>query len=87
MTQYLIGLCIFGCFGAISNWIAFGPGERHFSGTFMFVDAATNAAIGRTVFGAGAIIIWLCTAAFAAFGPQTVRSRGAKRSLISALTA
>jgi hypothetical protein len=27
-TQYLIGLCIFSCFGAISSWIAFGPGER-----------------------------------------------------------
>src|SRR6187551_3393633 len=27
-AQYLIGLCIFVCFGAISSWIAFGPGER-----------------------------------------------------------
>jgi hypothetical protein len=76
-TQYLIGLCIFGCFGAISSWIAFGPGERHFSGTFMFVDAATNAAIGRTVFGAGAIIIWLSTAAFAAFGFRKLFDQGA----------
>jgi hypothetical protein len=33
-----------------------------------FGDAATNAAIGRIAFGTGAIIIWLCTAAFAAFG-------------------
>jgi hypothetical protein len=76
-TQYLIGLCIFGCFGAISSWIAFGPGERHFSGTFMFVDAATNAAIGRTVFGAGAIVIWLSTAAFAAFGFRKLFDHGA----------
>ena len=67
-AQYLIGLCIFVCFGAISSWIAFGPGERHFSGTFMFGDVVTNATIGRIVFGTGAIIIWLCTAAFAAFG-------------------
>ena len=66
--QYLIGLCIFACFGAISSWIAFGPGERQFSGTFMSGDAATNAAIGRIAFGTGAVIIWLCTAAFAAFG-------------------
>ncbi|HET9414689.1 MAG TPA: hypothetical protein VFO74_11275, partial [Pseudolabrys sp.] len=34
--QYLIGLCIFACFGAISSWIAFGPGERQFSGMFTF---------------------------------------------------
>ena len=67
-AQYLIGLCIFACFGAISSWVAFGPGERHFSGTFMFGDATTNATIGRVAFGTGAIIIWLCTAAFAAFG-------------------
>ena len=67
-VQYLIGLSIFVCFGAISSWVAFGPGERQFSGTFVFGDAATNAAIGRIAFGTGAIIIWLCTAAFAAFG-------------------
>jgi hypothetical protein len=67
-VQFLTGLCIFVCFGAISSWVAFGPGERHFSGSFMFADAATNAALGRIAFGAGAVIIWLCTAAFAAFG-------------------
>jgi hypothetical protein len=55
-TQYLIGLCIFACFDAISSWIAFGPGERQFSGTFMFGDAATNAAIGRIAFGTGAVM-------------------------------
>src|SRR5262245_52679472 len=62
-VQYLIGLCIFACFGAISSWIAFGPGERHFSGTLTFVDVATDAATGRIVFGTGAIISWVCTAA------------------------
>lgn len=54
--QYLIGLCIFACLGAISSWIAFGPGERQFSGTFMFGDAATNSAIGRIAFGTGAVM-------------------------------
>ena len=66
--QYLIGLAIFCCFGAIATWIAFGPGERQFSGTFLFFDPATNAAIGRTAFGIGAVIIWLCTVAVAAAG-------------------
>jgi hypothetical protein len=75
--QYLTGLCIFVCFGAISSWIAFGPGERHFSGTFVPGDAATNAAIGRIAFGAGAIIIWLCTAAFAALGFRKLFERRA----------
>ena len=52
VVQYLIGFTIF-CFGAIASWVAFGPGERHFSETFVFGDAATNAAIGRTAFGVG----------------------------------
>jgi hypothetical protein len=68
LLQYLIGLAIFACFGLIGTWVAFGPGERHFSGTLPFADPAANAAIGRIVFGIGAVIVWLCTAAFAAFG-------------------
>jgi hypothetical protein len=67
-AQYLIALTIFVCFGAIGSWIAFGPGERQFSGTFMFADPATNAIIGRAAFGVAAVMIWLCTAAMVAFG-------------------
>ncbi|MGC1899302.1 MAG: hypothetical protein WA716_11445 [Pseudolabrys sp.] len=33
LVQYLIAVAIFCCFGAIASWIAFGPGERQFSGT------------------------------------------------------
>jgi hypothetical protein len=52
----------------IASWVAFGPGGRHFSGTIIFGDAHTNAAIGRTIFGLGAVIVWLSAAGFAAFG-------------------
>ena|SRR5215813_3248821 len=68
VAQYLISLTIFVCFGLIASWVAFGPGERHFSGTFEFAGPAANAAVGRAAFGVGAVIIWLCTAAVAAFG-------------------
>jgi hypothetical protein len=61
----LMGLTIFICFGAIASWIAFGPGARSFSGSFLFFSAEMNAIIGRAAFGIGAIIIWLCTIAFA----------------------
>jgi hypothetical protein len=74
-VQYLIGFTIFCCFGAITSWVAFGPGERHFSGTFASVDAATNAVIGRTAFGIGAVIIWLCTAAVVASGIRKLFDR------------
>ncbi len=66
--QHLIGLTICICLGAVASWVAFGPGERDFSGSFLFFDRATNAAIGRTAFGIGAVIIWLCIAAVVASG-------------------
>jgi len=31
LAQYLAGLAVFACFGAIATWIAFGPGPRIFS--------------------------------------------------------
>jgi len=68
VLQYLIAVAIFCCFGAIASWIAFGPGERQFSGTVMTGNAAIDAAVGRTAFGVGAVIIWLCTAAVIASG-------------------
>jgi hypothetical protein len=68
VVQYSMGLAIFICFGLISSWVAFGPGEREFSGSFLFFSHATNAVIGRTAFGIGAVIIWLGTAAVVASG-------------------
>lgn len=61
----LMGLTIFICFGAIASWVAFAPGARSFSGSFLFFSGETNAIIGRTAFGIGAIVIWLSTIAFA----------------------
>ena len=75
VVQYLIGLAIFASFGAIGSWVAFGPGERVFSGSFLFFSAETNAQIGRTVFGIGAVIVWLCTLAFAVAGARKLLQR------------
>lgn len=76
VAQYLIGLTIFVAFGAIGSWIAFGPGERVFSGSMPFISGGVGAAIGRTVFGIGAIIIWLCTFAFAVVGARRLFRHG-----------
>lgn len=62
VVQHLFAFIIVACLGAIATWVAFGPGERHFSGSFLFFDPATNAIIGRTAFGIGAVITWLCAA-------------------------
>jgi hypothetical protein len=60
-TQYLLGFLIVGLLLAISSWVAFGPGERHFSTTaetpFGVTSTASSEPTGRIVFGAGAIVI------------------------------
>src|SRR6476659_9264007 len=33
VTQYLLGVAIIGLLFAVFAWVAFGPGERHFSST------------------------------------------------------
>jgi hypothetical protein len=45
-----------------------GPGERHFSGPVMTGNAMIDAAVSRTAFGVGAVIIWFCIAAVIALG-------------------
>jgi hypothetical protein len=64
VVQYLIGYAIVCCLGAIASWVAFGPGERHFFGTFVFASPAVKC--DYRAFGVGAVIIWLCTAAVVA---------------------
>ncbi|MBI4273071.1 MAG: hypothetical protein HY659_00025 [Rhizobiales bacterium] len=78
IAQYFIGMSIFVCFGAIASWIAFAPGPREFSGSFMGVETPTSAAVGRAVFGASAIIIWLCTLAVAVSGARKLFGRDKK---------
>lgn len=70
VVQYLIGIAIFSSFGAMGSWIAFGPGERAFSGSFFFLSGEANAMVGRTAFGIGAVIVWICTVVFALLGAK-----------------
>lgn len=74
-AQYLIGVGIFASFAAVGSWIAFGPGERAFSGSFGFLEGNVGAAIGRIAFGIGAIIVWLATIAFAISGARKLLGR------------
>jgi hypothetical protein len=80
VVQYMIGFAIFACFGAIMSWVAFGPGKRHFSGTFWFVKAATNETIGRIVFGIVAVVMWLGMAAILASGIRKFSDRDTPRT-------
>ena len=75
VIQYLIGVAIFASFGAMASWIAFGPGPRNFTGSFMGLSSQVGAGIGRTAFGVGAVIVWLCTIAVAISGARKLFGR------------
>ena len=61
LIQYVLGLGAVGSMTAVFTWIAFGPGERHFSTTavlpFMVHRGASDDTSGRVVFGIGAVLI------------------------------
>ena len=78
-TQYLIGVVILASFGAIGSWIAFGPGERAFSGSLGFLSGNVSGAIGRTAFGLGALMIWLAAIGFAVAGARKLLRRSQDR--------
>lgn len=78
-AQYLIGVAIFACFGAIGSWIAFGPGERVFSGSLFFLSNDANAVVGRAAFGIGAVIVWICAIGFAVLGGKKLFGRSRRR--------
>jgi hypothetical protein len=73
--QYLSGVMIFACFGAIASWIAFAPGPREFSASGMGVTGPVSGTAGRIAFGLGAIVIWLCTIAVAVAGARKLWTR------------
>lgn len=68
-AQYAAVLALFGSFGAISTFIAFGPGTRDFNMSVpWFVPEQISEQIGRIAFGASAAIAWFCTATIAVQG-------------------
>lgn len=60
--QSLMGLGIVGTIGALMSWVAFGPGQRHFSTTvslpFGWWHPKSNDTMGRWAFGIAAVLIW-----------------------------
>lgn len=67
LRGFLLGLMVTGL-AIVFDWVAFGPGERHFSGGISFAGNAMRAASdetsGRIAFGIAAVIL----DAFAAWG-------------------
>lgn len=72
-TVRLLSLVIVVSLGAIGTWVAFGPGERKFSSSIPFLPAWLNEPIGRTVFGTGAILVWIILIVMAVVGARRLR--------------
>ena len=60
-VQSILGLGIVVAMAAVFSWIAFGPGERHFSTTISIPFVAwrpSGDTMGRWAFGIVAVLIW-----------------------------
>jgi len=61
------GVAVCAALAGIGSWVAFGPGERHFSMSGPVAGAAGEG-VGRAVFGIAAVLTWLIAAALARAG-------------------
>lgn len=76
LVQQLLVLAIFVSFGLVFSWVAFGPGERHFSvSTGLLSSHNADEVGGRVAFGIGAVLIWLATVFVAMAGLRKLRRR------------
>lgn len=65
VVAWLVGLVISGGLAIVASWVAFGPGERMFTGTVgvggIGASGSTSESVGRWVFGFGAVVAWAFT--------------------------
>ena len=53
----LLATLVITCFALTFDWVAFGPGERKFSGNIMDVGFASGETLGRALFGVCAVVL------------------------------
>ena len=63
IVYWLMAVLIAVGLAATGTWVAFGPGERHFT-VGGIISGPIGNDFGRTVFGFGAVLSWLIAAAF-----------------------
>ena len=59
----LLAKLLMTCFALTFDWVAFGPGERHFTGSFMGSGFISSEFVGRAVFGVFAAVLDICAIA------------------------
>ena len=79
--NYVFLLVMMICFASAFSWVAFGPGEREFSGSVsgggVGVGGSVGSIFGRVVFGFGSIMLWAFVAAIFSKFIKLLRSSGA----------
>jgi hypothetical protein len=64
LSYRMLAIGIFGAFATIGTWIAIGSGPRVFTVSSSIGEMqAGGDALGRTIFGLGAVIVWICVIA------------------------
>jgi hypothetical protein len=56
----LLATLLITCFAITFDWVAFGPGERHFTGSAMGIGFIPGEMMGRIAFGLFAVILDVC---------------------------
>lgn len=81
VVSWLIGLAIAGGLAVVAGWVAFGPGERTFSGgaavgPVHVGGASASETLGRAVFGVGAVLAGAFTLWGLVYGLRRLAGRG-----------
>jgi len=64
LSYQMLGIGVFGAFATIGTWVAIGSGSRNFTvSSPLGAMQTTGDLVGRTVFGLGAVIVWICVIA------------------------
>jgi hypothetical protein len=72
LIHHVMAWAVVGLLGIVASWVAFGPGERHFTGSgSIFLGESA----GRAVFGIGAVLIWIAWLAMAVAGVRRLLAR------------
>lgn len=62
-VNHVLAFLLIGMVASVASWVAFGPGERAFTGGASVGPVAVGGSggerIGRAVFGFGAVVLWL----------------------------
>jgi hypothetical protein len=69
-AQYLLCVALFALFALIGSWVAISGDARYFSGSAGGVSGPVNAGFARTMFGLGAIVMWLASIGYAIQGAR-----------------